>query len=324
MGQYSVAVVVPPEASLFELAVPFGIWGHDRTSQGVPAFGFTALAVPHRAGNRVTGGLTLSGMEPLDSGYDADLLIVPTWPLDRVEVSGPLRDLLTSARSRGATVAGLCLGAFAVAEAGLLDGRDAVTHWRHREEFERRFPEVRYVDDRLWVDHGDVATSAGSAAALDCCLHLLRREFGSAVATTVARSLVTPPQRQGSQLQFVPSEPRGTPGELGAVLDRAVESLDRVTSVAELARMAGRTRRTLEREFSRTLGVAPGEWLTHQRILRARELLETTGLPVETVARRCGFGSAPTLRTQFRRRLGTTPTEYRSQFGPGRPHSDRP
>ncbi len=308
-------VVVPPEAGLFELAVPFGIWGQDRTSQGVPSFGFEALAVSPGPGARVTGGLTLSGMGALSDRSGVDLVVVPTWPLGSVGIPGHLREFLIHAHSEGATVVGLCLGAFVVAAAGLLEDREAVTHWRHRAEFERRNPDVRYTDDRLWVDHGDVATSAGSAAALDCCLHLLRREFGSAVAATVARSLVTPPQRQGSQLQFAASDPGTAPGELGEVLNRAAESLDRIGSVAELARMAGRSRRSLERDFARTLGVTPGQWLSHQRVLRARELLETTALSVEDIANRCGLGSAQVLRAQFRRRVGTTPTTYRRQFG---------
>ena len=317
MRQYNVAVVVPAEASLFELAVPFGIWGHDRTSQGVPAFGFTTLAVSTDGDCRVTGGLTVSGMRPLAEAGRADLVIVPTWPVGEADVPDDVARFLVDAHGLGATVVGLCLGAFAVAAAGLLGGREAVTHWRHRAEFERRNPGVRYSDDRLWVDHGDVATSAGSAAALDCCLHLLRREFGSAVAATVARSLVTPPQRQGSQLQFVPATPGPAGGELSRVLDRAVDSLERIGTVADLARSVGRSRRSLERDFSRVLGVTPGEWLSHQRVLRARELLETTELPVEVVAVRCGLGSAQTLRSHFRNRLGTTPTAYRRQFGSG-------
>ena len=332
----TIAVLVPPEASLFEVATPIGVWGAGREGRGegrvagsqddrsVPSPFRLIVASPEPGqATQSTAGILLGGMEPLEAVRDADLVIVPTWP----SVEGPgcteILECLRDAGERGAIVVGLCLGAFAVAEAGLLDGREAVTHWAHRERFSARFPSVSYQGDALYVDHGDVVTSAGSAAALDCCLHLVRQSHGAKVATTIARSMVTPPHRQGSQTQFVPPEPAlnqsgepepGTDRSLAATLEHAMRNLGSIQTVSDLASQIGMSRRSLERAFAEELGVSPAKWLNSQRLLRARLLLETTVLSVDVVAARSGLGSAPSLRRHFRSELSTTPMAYRNAF----------
>ena len=203
-----------------------------------------------------------------------------------------------------------------LAAAGVLDGRRATTHWRYADELARRYPRIRVDPDVLYVDEGPVLTSAGSAAGLDLCLHIVRRDHGTAVANAVARRLVLAPHREGGQRQFVatPVSQRAEPGRLAALLDWLPAHLDEALSVGDLARRAGMSLRTFQRRFREATGVAPGEWLVRQRIARARHLAETTDLTVEEVATRSGFGAVETLRHHFRRVVGTTPSAYRSAF----------
>lgn len=322
MRQQLVAVLVPPDASLFELATPIAVWGSGRaTLNGQSPFQLAVCTPdPHRR-TESTAGIQLGGMDPLTAADRADLVLVPTWPVHGVSASlqegcALIVEALVAANDRGATVVGLCLGAFAVAEAGLLEGRDAVTHWAHREHFRSRFPDVSYRDEALYVDHGDVVTSAGSAAALDCCLHLVRQVQGVEVATQIARSMVTPPHREGNQTQFVPPDQQHQRvGSLGTTLGFALKNLDSIHSVADLATGTGMSRRSLERAFALELAVSPAQWLGEQRVVRARLLLETTSMSIDEVAERSGLGSAPSLRRHFRSRLSTTPTAYRAAFG---------
>ena len=209
------------------------------------------------------------------------------------------------------------MGAFVLAEAGLLDGRRATTHWRHLSEFADRFPEVEVVDDALYVDEGTVVTSAGSAAGLDACLHLLRRDHGPDAASTAARALVVAPQRAGGQSQFVerpvPPLPTGD-----AIADAMRYALDRIDDphldVADLAAAARQSRRTFDRRFRATTGCSPLQWLLHQRILRAQHILSATGLDVEAVARASGFADGVAMRPHFRRVVGVPPQAYRASF----------
>ncbi len=328
----TIAVLVPPEASLFEVATPIGVWGAGRETVGnqdgpsAPS-PFRLVVVSPDPGQAIqsTGGILLGGLQPLEAASDADLVIVPTWPAVEGPGCSEILRTLGDAGERGAVVVGLCLGAFAVAEAGLLDGREAVTHWAHRERFSARFPSVSYTGDALYVDHGDVVTSAGSAAALDCCLHLVRQAHGATVATKIARSMVTPPHRQGSQTQFVPPQSEMKQGQIGeferrmdrslaVTLELAMQSLGTIRTVGDLAGQVGMSRRSLERAFAEELGVSPARWLNSQRLLQARLLLETTVLSVDVVAARSGLGSAPSLRRHFRSELSTTPTAYRNAF----------
>jgi transcriptional regulator GlxA family with amidase domain len=213
-------------------------------------------------------------------------------------------------------VVSLCSGAFGLARTGLLDGRRATTHWRHAEEFRRTFPQVDVVPDVLFVEDGPVATSAGTAAGIDLCLHLVRDAFGAAAANTVARRMVVPPQREGGQAQYVESPIRDVEARtLAPVLDWAAAHLHREVSVADLARRAAMSERTFARRFRDETGTTPHAWLLARRVALAEELLETGDLAVEEVARRSGFASATMLRHHFGRLRGTAPSRYRRTFG---------
>lgn len=332
MRHESIAILVPPFASLYELATPVGVWGSGRAAvDGRSPFRVSVCSPLPGAPTASTAGLSIAGMQSLEAARGADLVVVPTWPVSREDPTGRNLDtealrgceeivsLLGQASAWGATVVGLCLGAFAVAESGLLDGTEAVTHWALREQFQERFSAVTYASDPLYVDNGNVVTSAGSAAALDCCLHLVRRSHGERVATQVARSMVTPPHRDGGQTQFVPPPDDDGRNRLSVTLAAAVayanDNLESLRSVTHLAEAVGTSRRSLERAFAAELSVAPGAWLLSQRLLRARFVLETTRLPIEQAAAAAGFGSAASLQRHFREQLATTPRAYRLAFG---------
>jgi transcriptional regulator GlxA family with amidase domain len=257
-------------------------------------------------------------LEP-DGGLDrlatAATVIVPGWADVDQAPPGDLVDAVRAAHDAGARVASLCTGAFVLAAAGLLDGRRATTHWLHAGALTERYPSVEVDPDVLYVDEGDVLTSAGKAAALDLCLHLVRRDHGSAVANALARKLVVPPHRPGGQAQFVttPVTPvRDRP--FSEVLAWAAERLDQPLTVEDLARRASLSARHLGRQFRSATGTTPLQWLHTQRIRRAQELLETTDHGVDAIAEATGMGTATTLRRHFQRTVGVSPQAYRRTF----------
>ncbi|MFE0690715.1 helix-turn-helix domain-containing protein [Streptomyces xiamenensis] len=261
-------------------------------------------------------------LEP-DHGFDhlpaAGLVIVPGWADVEVEPPAELVDAVRAAHRAGARVASLCTGAFVLAAAGLLDGKRATTHWAHTEELAARHPGIEVDPDVLYVDNGSVLTSAGKAAALDLCLHLVRLDHGAAVANTIARRLVVPPHRAGGQAQFVPAPvPARDDHPLANVLPWAMERLDQPLTVEDLARRANLSSRQLGRHFRTVTGTTPLQWLLNQRIRRAQELLEATGDSVDAIASATGMGTATTLRRHFRRALGVPPDSYRRTFRGGR------
>ncbi|NAZ85773.1 helix-turn-helix domain-containing protein [Kineococcus sp. T90] len=314
----SVAVVVGEGFSAFEFAIPCEVFGIDRTEDGVPAFEFSVCA-PGGAPVRSAQGFTMTpdhGLGPLDS---ADLVVIgPSHGL-----RGPAADVLAphldAALARGATVASLCSGAFTLARGGYLDGRRATTHHRYAAQLAREFPAVQVVPDVLYVIDGPVATSAGTAAGIDLCLHLVRERLGSAVATAVARRMVVPPHRDGGQAQYVEAPVRPCADEsLQQALTWAAAHLDTELDVARWARAAAMSPRTFARRFRAETGVTPHRWLLEQRVGAARLLLEEGDQSVDEVARRCGFSSAAMLRQHFLRLVGTTPTAYRRAYRGGR------
>ncbi|MBG0825340.1 helix-turn-helix domain-containing protein [Planomonospora sp. ID91781] len=316
-GFSTVAVLLFDQIPLFEASVPIAVFGERR--EGMPEFDVRAVAA-EGGPVRTDAGMTLAAPYALDAVDDADLVIVPTWrnPSAGRPPSPEALESLRRAHGRGATVVSLCLGTFVLAATGLLDGRPATTHWRYAGLLASAYPRVEVRPDVLYVDEGDILTSAGSTGGIDLCLHLVRRAYGTQVANTIARSLVTPPHRAGGQAQYidhpVPAPAAGDP--FGDVLDWALRHLDRELSVDALAARALMSRRTFDRRFRRATGTTPAQWLLHQRVLHARRLLETTAEPVEQVARRSGFASAVALRPHFRRQVGVSPTAYREAFGP--------
>jgi transcriptional regulator GlxA family with amidase domain len=308
-----VAVLAFDRISPFHLAVPCVLFG-DR-HPGAPVFELRVCAAEPGA-LRTTAGFEVHARHGLHALRWADWVIVPSWrdpaerPPDRV-----LRALVAAHR-RGALMVGLCLGAFLLAEAGLLDGHEATTHWSAADEFARRFPAVRVKPDVLYVDAGRVVTSAGTAAGLDCGLHLLRRHFGADAANRVARRLVVAPHRQGGQAQFIEHPLPDTPGDarIAAVLDRVRASLAEGHDVDRMADDAAMSRRSFTRHFRRVTGTTPKQWLLSERVALAQRLLEATTEPVERVAQRVGFASATVLRQHLRRACGLTPVAWRQGF----------
>lgn len=262
---------------------------------------------------RATGGVSVTPAADLAALEEAGTVIVPGWT---GHPAPAVVDAVQRAHARGARVMTICSGVFLLAATGLLDGRRATTHWRHLARLRDEHPEVRIEPDVLYVDEGELLTSAGSAAGIDCGLHLVRRDHGAAVANQVARRLVVPPHRDGGQRQFVP-EPVAPPGEddlVAIVCEWAVEHLGDDLTVARLAAHAGQSPRTFARRFGAATGTSPKRWLTEQRVLVARRLLETTDASVEEIARLVGFGAATTLRDRLRASIGTTPSAYRRRF----------
>lgn len=257
-------------------------------------------------------------LEP-DHGLDrlarAGTVIVPGWADIDVDPPADLVEAVRAAHEAGARVASLCTGAFVLAAAGLLDGRRATTHWAHTDVLAARYPSVEVDPDVLYVDNGSVLTSAGKAAAMDLCLHLVRRDHGSAVANTVARRLVVPPHRAGGQAQFVTTPvPDQDDHPLGGLLPWITERLDRPLTVEDLARQASMSSRNLARHFRSATGTTPLRWLLTQRIRRAQELLERTDDSVDLIAEATGMGTAATLRRHFNRTVGVPPDSYRRTF----------
>jgi transcriptional regulator GlxA family with amidase domain len=309
----SVAVVVEPGVSPFEMAVACEVFGVDRSESGVPKVDFAMCSAGPGVVPTSTGfGLVVPYR--FDRLAEADLVVVPACGCDDA-VSDELAAALHAVVERGGRVASLCSGAFLLARAGLLSGRRATTHWRYADRFRAEFPDVGLVPDVLFVEDGPVATSAGTAAGIDLCLHLVRQAFGAAVANTVARRMVVPPQRDGGQAQFVESPVRDVrAGTLAPVLDWAVEHLDEDLSVPLLAQRAAMSERTFARRFRDETGTTPHAWLLARRVALAEELLEAGDLAIEEIARRCGFGSATMLRHHFTRLRGISPTRFRRTF----------
>ena len=288
----------------------------DRTDPAQPSDPATPAASPPSASIRTSEGYVLSGLGGPDLAGEADVVVVPAWFADGRPAGRRLRSLLKAAHARGASVVGLCLGAIPLAEAGLIGERRAVTHWRAFEPLAREYPEIALDESVLYVDHGDVLTSAGAASGLDACLHLVRTRLGAQAANEVARQLVIAPHREGGQAQYIerPVPRHADDAPIGRTAAWALEHLDEPLPVERLARTARMSTRSFIRAFREATGAAPAAWVRAQRVREAQRLLESTDLAVEQVAPACGFGSAVTMRQAFARALGTTPSAYRRRF----------
>ncbi|MFD3778816.1 GlxA family transcriptional regulator [Streptomyces sp. NPDC058612] len=308
-----VALVQPPQPA-FPLACATEVFGDH--GPAVPARYAFEVCTEHPGPVRGQAGYDLLVTTGLDALERADTVLVPGWQQPAgTEVPAAVVAAVRRAHGRGARIVGICSGAFVLAAAGVLDGRRAATHWARAAELAARFPRVRVDPAVLYVDHGDVATSAGSAAGVDLCLHLVSADQGAAYAMRIARQLVMPPHREGCQLQYAELPTSGpVPDSLAPLLEWLSGRLDRPVSVAEMAVRSQVSARTLNRRFSEQLGVSPGRWLLDRRIAATRALLEETDLPVETIAHRVGLSSAVNLRRRFHEALRTTPAAYRRAF----------
>jgi AraC family transcriptional regulator, transcriptional activator FtrA len=302
--------------SPFELGSVTEIFGLPRPELRVPWYELRVCAEEPGRPLRSLGGLTLVAGHGLEEFAAADTTMVVTVPDVRAEVSPAVVGALREAHGRGARVVSICSGAFALAAAGLLDGRTATTHWRYAELLQRRYPDVRVDPDVLYVDGGDVLTSAGSAAGLDLCLHLVRRDHGAQVANSVARRLVVPPHREGGQAQFVeaavtePARDDAVARSMAWALDHLAEPI----AVADLARQAHMAPRTFIRHFGRRTGTSPLRWVIVQRVMASLPLLEAGSMSIEEVGAAVGFDSPTTFRHHFTRAMKTSPSAYRRAF----------
>ncbi|WP_241237256.1 GlxA family transcriptional regulator [Brachybacterium saurashtrense] len=315
MDPVRIAIYVFDGISTFHLAIPQMVFGEVARQQ--LADWSTVLFTDHAGSVTTAEGQEISPITGPGSALTADIVVVPSWFDDGRVPARRLQELLLDAHRRGAVVAGLCLGAFPVADTGLLDGRSAVTHWYAADLLAARRKNVEIDASVLYIDHGDVITSAGTASGIDACLHLVRTRLGTAAANSVARSLVIAPHREGGQAQYVerPLPARSSDDPMSQVLDWAIEHLDEPLTVDDLARRARMSRRTFVRAFRVSTGTTPASWVTSKRLDEARRLLEQTDLPIERVARLVGYSSAITFRQNFSRAFATTPTSYRRRFG---------
>jgi transcriptional regulator GlxA family with amidase domain len=306
---HHVTVLALPDVVAFDLSTPAQVFGNEPERYAFSACGVRAGRVP------TTTGFALDVPRGLDAIAEADTVLVPGLRPPRWPPSARALAALRAAHARGARVASICTGAFVLAEAGLLDGRRATTHWAYAERLAERYPAVTVDAGVLYVDEGDVLTSAGVAAGIDLCLHLVRTDHGAEVANAVARRIVVAPHRDGGQAQFVEAPlPAARDRGLEATRAWAAQRLREPLTVAAMARHAACSERTFARRFRAETGTTPLQWLLGQRVLHARRLLEATDLPVEDVADAAGFGTAASLRSHFRRATATTPLAYRRTF----------
>jgi AraC family transcriptional regulator, transcriptional activator FtrA len=298
----------------FEFGIVVEVFGLPRPELGPSWYKFQVCAL-EKGDLRATGGVTVRATAGLGGLRRAGTIVLPGWrDPDELPPEELLR-ALRAAYARGARLVTICSGVFVLAAAGLLDGKRATTHWRYVERLRTRYPKVKVEPDVLYVDEGRLLTSAGSAAGIDLCLHLVRRDYGAEVANQVARRLVVPPQREGGQAQYVPVPvPAENTGGLAAVLEWAQGRLSEDLSVERWARRASMSPRTFARRFRAVTGTTPHRWLVHQRVLAAQCLLETSDSSIDQVAEGVGLQTAATLRMHFRRALRTTPTAYRRRF----------
>lgn len=311
----SVAVIAVPTLSLFEFGVVGEVFGIDRSALnvGLPAFEFTTCtAVPGLMATNA--GVSVSIEHDLSAVQDADLVVMA--PYSRgTPLPSSVADALQAANDRGARILSVCSGAFALAEAGLLDGRKATTHWKYSQQLAAEYPNIDVDEDVLYVEDGNIITSAGTAAGIDACLYLVRKEFGAKAATAIARGMVVPPHRDGGQAQYIDRPvPIRTGDPMEELLVWLSENVDKQFSIKELAQRMHMSDRTFARRFRAATGTTPASWITSQRILRAQTLLEDSQLSIDEIAREAGFGHAVLLRHHFQRTLGTSPASYRQAF----------
>ena len=312
---HTVAIIAFEGISPFHLSVPCMVFGDDLSRLGVPRY--RLLICAEKPGLIPTmSGFQIQVEHGLDALEQADTLIMPAWRDPEETAPAALLEALRAGHDRGARIAGLCLGTFVLADAGLLDGRTAATHWAWGDDFARRYPKVELDRKSLYLDDGDILTSAGTAAAIDCCLHLLRRDHGAEIANRVARRMVVAPHRDGGQAQYIEQPLPGVTDSdrLGAALDWALEHLESPLTLDLLADRAGMSRRNFTRRFKAKTGATVSQWLLNHRLAAAQRLLETSDKAVDRVAELAGFGSPASFRQHFLNAFAVSPSAYRRQF----------
>lgn len=313
--------IIDEQVHPFELGVACEVFGIDRSDDGLPRFDFAVCATGRRPVPG-PGGMSLHASYRLDRAASADLVVIPAWHTRDEPPPRLVVDMLRATVARGAWLLSVCSGAFLLAAAGLLDDRRATCHWHDADLLASRFPHLALQPDRLYVEDGSIVTSAGTAAGIDACLHIVRRELGARVANGIARRMVVPAHRDGGQAQYVETPVPRCPADsadLAPLLSEIQANLHRPFTIASLAAIAHISPRTFARRFVAATGSTPHQWLTRQRVLLVQQLLEENDLTIEEIAHRTGFGTADLLRHHFLQQVGTTPTGYRRTFT----HQDR-
>lgn len=316
----SVAVVIQPGFAPFEFGLACEAFGLDRSDDGIPNFDFRIVA-PDPGVVPSNIGFSVNVERGLEAAADVDILVLAPIPRETWGAVDPrVLDVVRAAHARGAWLLSVCSGSFVIAASGVLNGKRGTTHWRYADVMARMYPEIEVDPDVLYVQSGNIITSAGTAAGLDASLHLLRQELGSELANRIARRMVVAPQRDGGQAQFIASPiPIDSSLSLAPVTEWMLQNLDAELSVERLAARAHMSPRTFARRFKADLGATPAAWLARQRLLHAQRLLEETDLGLDRIAAECGFGSAAVLRQNFARTMGLTPTAYRARFSCSEP-----
>jgi len=311
---HAVAAVIDEGALTFDFAIACEVFGLDRSDIVDPWYEFLVVAAGERR-IRTQTGFVLEATHGLRALARAGTIVVPGWSSPQVDPSPQLVRALRAADARGARILSICTGAFVLAAAGLLDGRRATTHWMYADELQARYPDVQVDPDVLYVAESNVMTSAGTAAGIDLCLHIVALDHGADAAAAVARRMLMPLFRPGGQAQYVDAQiTRAESDAMSDLLTWGIEHLAAGVSVDDLARRAAVSSRTLTRRFRTTVGVAPGEWLQRERLRLAQRLLETSNAPIDQVARDAGYDTSAALRAQFSARLHTSPRAYRLTF----------
>ncbi len=315
MSADTIAVIAFNGISPFHLSVPCAVFGEDRRDIGVPQFKMIVCA-SEKGALSTTAGFSLTGLHRLGDMEGAGIIIVPSWRDPNELPPQPLLKELCKARRRGAKVVGLCLGSYVLAAAGLLDGLRATTHWAWADDLAARYPLIEVNRNVLYIDEGEIITSAGGAAGIDCCLHIMRTLHGAETAARVARRMVVPPHRQGGQAQYIELPLRDSPNvdRFERALEWVQNNLDQRHTLDSLAARVCMSRRTFTRHFRRATGATAGKWLLDQRLALAQRLLETTGKPIDLIAQEAGFGSEASLRQHFNKALKISPAKYRREF----------
>ncbi|MBB3307931.1 MULTISPECIES: helix-turn-helix domain-containing protein [unclassified Enterobacter] len=310
-----VGIVVFDDIIPFHLSVPCAVFEKAAQDDGALCYQLLICAT-HPGPLKTNSGFSILAEHGLDQLADVDVVVVPSWSDPDVLPPAELLHALQQAAQRGAQVVGLCLGAFVLGAAGLLSQRRATTHWRWMADFERLYPDVAIDRDVLYIDEGQIVTSAGTAASIDCCLHLVREQCGVDVANSVARMLVVPPHRQGGQAQYIEQPVYHSAGNdrFMSALSWATENLQQALTLEQLADKALMSRRSFTRRFNQTTGGCFSTWLVNQRLALAQRFLEKTDQPVELIAEKAGFSSPLMLRRHFKKQLNTSPLQYRKTF----------
>jgi transcriptional regulator GlxA family with amidase domain len=320
MAIKTVSALVLDGLAVFEFGVLCEVFGIDRSADGVPNFDFKVCGPEPGRPLRTSVGATIVPDHGLDDLIGADLVAIPAIASQGGTYLPEALDAVRKAAESGSTILTVCSGAFVAGAAGLLDGRPCTTHWMHADALAEMFPTAKVDRNVLFVDDGNLITSAGTAAGIDACLHLVRRELGSEVTNKIARRMVVPPQRDGGQRQYIDQPiPVKCSERFAPHLDWILANLDKPHTVTTLARRAHMSGRTFARRFVEETGRTPMQWVTDQRVLYARRMLEESTLDIDQIAERSGFGTATLLRHHFRRIVGVTPSDYRRRFNAAEP-----